>query len=377
MGKRELFIALGFIIVGCVVYQLTAPARKPGEEGFSFSRFWTNAHRSMGANRAQTSFTQTGTIAVSPHLSEVRIDAVRSVRVVGEARSDMTYEMAVTSSGPDQDSALKFAKDTKLKQDDMGGVLTLRAIYPGGGRQSANLVLRVPSRLAVRIVGGSVSNGVEATGLAALHLENVSGDSEVSDISGALGGSHRNGSLKVHRIGSVKMTLQNSRATFDDIQQGLTLDLRDGECRIQASKGPIELDERRAEVQILNHNGPIRVGGNDGRVNLDSPRGESRVDVHSAEVEVRLTQAIPLSLLTSDDTLRILLDGPPHVVIDAVASQGKIQATDFGLQPESVDQEARLTHEFGGGGPRVSLRNLRGNIVIRNSRAEIEIKKSK
>jgi len=233
-------------------------------------------------------------------------------------------------------------------------------------------------------VGGSVSSGVEATGLSALHLENVSGDSEVSAISGTLGGFHRNGSLKVRGIGSVKMTLQNSRATFEDVQQGLTLDLREGECRIQSSKGPIELDERRTEVQILNHEGSVRVGGNDGRVNLDRPRGESKVDVHNTEVEVRLAQAIPLSLLTSDDTLRLLLEGPPHVVIDAVASQGRIQASDFGLQPESLEQEARLTHEFGGG-PRVSLRNLRGDIVIRNSRAEsekikkseIEIKKSK
>jgi hypothetical protein len=200
----------------------------------------------------------------------------------------------------------------------------------------------------------------------------VAGDAVVSGVTGALTGMHRNGSLRVRDTGSVKLTLQRSRATFDNVLRGLTLDLRDGECRIANSKGPVELDEARAEITVTNHSGPIRIGGNDGRVTLTDPHDASTVDVRRAEVEASLLRPVPLTLLTTDDTLRLILDGPPHVAIDAVASLGRVHAEDFQLSAESGDQESRLTHSFGGSGdPRVSLRNLRGDIVIRNVRGSI------
>ena len=37
MGKRELLIIAAFVVIGTVVYQLTAPDPKPGEKAFSFS----------------------------------------------------------------------------------------------------------------------------------------------------------------------------------------------------------------------------------------------------------------------------------------------------------------------------------------------------
>jgi hypothetical protein len=152
------------------------------------------------------------------------------------------------------------------------------------------------------------------------------------------------------------------------VQRGLTLDVRDGECRIANSAGPVEVDEIRAEITVANHSGPVRIGGTDGRVTLTDPHDGSKVDVRRAEVEASLTRPVSLTLLTTDDTLRLMLDGPPHVAVDAVASLGRVHAEDFQLAAESGDQESRLTHTFGGSdGARVSLRNLRGDIVIRNA----------
>jgi hypothetical protein len=378
MGKRELFIAIAFILVGVVAYELTAPPPKAGEEGFSFSRLWNNARRGMRGNPAQVAFTQTGTFQAPTGVSEIRFEGnARRVRVIGESRTDIAYELAVESNGPDAPTALGYAKNTVLKQDNLGPALALRISYPREGRQSATLQVRVPSRFGVLIASPTPSGGIEASHVAAVHLDNVSADATITNVAGAVVGGHRNGVLTVRDVGSVKMTLQRSRATFDGVQQAVTLDIRDGECAITNSNGPVELDENRAEVTIAGHHGTVRVGGTEGRVSLNDPRQESKIDVRRAEVEVRLVQAIPLTLLTTDETLRLLLDGPPRVMIDAAANLGHIQAADFGLQPESVDQESRLTHDFGNGGPRVSLRNLRGDIVIRNSHAEIVIKKSK
>ena len=151
-----------------------------------------------------------------------------------------------------------------------------------------------------------------------------------------------------------------------------SLDMRDGECHLTDSKGPVEIDEARAEVTLANHNGPVRIGGNDGRITVTNPLTETKVDARRAEVEARLLQAVPLTLLTTDDPLRVVLDGPLHVTIDAVATMGRVQATDFDLSPENVEHDSHLSHAIGGrGGARVSLRNLRGDIVIKNLRGPV------
>jgi hypothetical protein len=371
MGKRELLIAVAFVIAGVIAYQIEAPPPKPGSERFSISRLWNSVRRGVRGDAAKASTTTGGTLPAPSRLSELRLDgAMRQVRVVGESRADIAYELAVESTGADQETAMQYARQVAPKVDDLGSTVTLRVTYPSGGRQAAAMTLHVPSRLSLAFAG---SSGVEAAHVASVLFDNVSGDATISDVPGALSGGHRNGLLAVRDVGSVKLTLQRSRATFTRIGQGLSLEARGGECQVTDSKGALDLDETGADVTVTNHAGPIRIGGNDGRVTLKDPREASKVDVRRAEIEVSVSRAVPLTLLTTDDTLRVLLDGPPPVTIDAVSNLGRIQADDFGLKEEVVDQERRISHAFGGAtGARVSLRNLRGDIVIRNARRSIE-----
>jgi hypothetical protein len=223
----------------------------------------------------------------------------------------------------------------------------------------------VPMHLAARIDGG---NGAYATNVASVDIENVSGDVTILEIAGALTGQHRNGDLRATGIGVVKLALSRSQATFDHVVRGLTLDARNGELHINGSSGPIQLDSQGSETTIKDQAGPIHVAGSGGRVIIMSPREETNVDMRGAEVEVTLAKAVPMSLLTSEDTLRLLLDGPPAMIVDAIASEGQIQAADFQLVSEAGDREAKLSHTFGANGPRVTLRNSRGDIVIRKAK---------
>lgn len=366
MGKRELLIAIAFLAVGVLAYELTAPAPKAGEQGFSLTKFWANARRGMRPNAAQQSISQSGTIAVGLSMTDLRVTGVtRNIRILGEPRADIAYELSVVSSGPDPGAALELAKQVALKQDDLGTTLSLRAIFPRAGSQTATLVLRVPARLIARIDG---ANGAYASKLAGLELANASGDVTVVDIAGPVTGQHRNGDLHVTGASTVKLGLTRSRATFEHVDKGLTLDVREGECRIASSQGPVQIDYSRAEITVSNPAGTTRITGTGGRVTVDDPRDEARVDVQRAEVEVRLTRSVPLTLLTTDDTLRLLLDPSVHASIDAVSEVGQIQANDFSWQSESVDRETRLSRTIGSGGPRLSLRNVRGEIVIRKSK---------
>jgi hypothetical protein len=372
MGKRELIIALAFVVIGVVAYQLTAPPPKPGEEPFSISRLWNLTGGRMRGNNAHATLTKNGTVPVSAESKKLRLlimGSSRQIRVIGESRTDIRYEMDVEATGPDRATATNYAEQVVVKADDLGNAITLRVDFPRAGRQSVALTIHLPSRLGI-MVGGA---GVDASNVASLHLDNVTGESRITSIAGELTGTYRNGSLEASGVlGGAKLSLQRTRASFQNVQHGLTLDVRDGECRLTGITGAVEIDEARADITVKDSKGPVRITGSDGSITLDHPTAEATVDTRRAEVEAQVSQAVPLTLLTTDDTLRLLIDGRPNISVDAATTLGQIQAADFDLQAETVDQDARLAHNFGStGGARVSLRNVRGNIVIKNFRGPI------
>ena len=79
MGKRELFIILGFVALGAVAYQLTAPPPKAGERGFSLTQLFSGIRREISANASSATVTKTGTVKVRPGVTEVRVRALRRV----------------------------------------------------------------------------------------------------------------------------------------------------------------------------------------------------------------------------------------------------------------------------------------------------------
>jgi hypothetical protein len=158
MGKRELFIALAFIAAGVVAYQLTAPPPSPDVEGFSLSRLWNNARRGLRGNAAQATLTKTGSLPVAAGLTELRVEGVtRQVRLIGESRQDIAYELTIESTGSDKEAALGYARQVTVKTDDLGAALTLRVGYPRNARQSASIVVHMPGRLGALVSGRQAS----------------------------------------------------------------------------------------------------------------------------------------------------------------------------------------------------------------------------
>jgi hypothetical protein len=365
MGKRELVLIVAFVALGTVVYELSAPA-KTTSRGFSLSRLFNSARDGLRANMSSASTTMTGTLTVSAALEELSVSSVtRGVRITGEERNDISYELTVESTGPDEATALSYAKHVALKSDDLGQSLSLRAEYPTEATQQAALVLHVPSRLAIRIDGGGRA---DIAGVRAVELQGVSGPARLEHIAGDVTGTQSGGDVQVMDAGSVRLTLLNSRAEFTDVKSGLTIDARSGACTVTGCKGPLECEETNVDVEVHDHDGTIHISGNRGGVTIEHPRQSVKVDVLRAEVMVTAQAAVPMALITSQETLKLVLDGSPAVAIDAVAtSGGAIHADDFGLTPDkgAASDEVHLAHAFGSGTlPRISLRNTRGDIVI-------------
>jgi hypothetical protein len=197
-------------------------------------------------------------------------------------------------------------------------------------------------------------------------VEAARGAITLNDITGAVTGAHQDGNVTITNAKSVKMRLLRLRSRFENVNGGLTLDVRDGECTILKSGGAVEVDSQRAEITLTGHTGPVIVRGTDGRVVLDGPAAESKVDMRRAEVEVTMTRGVPVTIITSDQTARLIVKDIAAFELDALTTDGKIQATDVNLTPENVGNNMKLVHTFGTGrGARVTIRNTRGEIVVR------------
>jgi len=367
MGKRELLIIAAFIAIGVVAFEVSAP---PAPEGRSFSlaRFFDAARRNMRGNSAVASTTLTGDIPLASSVTEVRISgANRGVHVVGEDRTSIAYELHVESDGPDDATALASAKRASLKQDDLGTSLALTVTYPKEGQQWGALVMRVPARLAVRVGGGG---GADVSAVRSVDLDQVSGATSIREISGAVTGSHRNGDLAIENVGAADLNLASSRAKITGVEHNIVMTSRSGRVDISGAKGVIEIDENNQEITIHNPAGSVRVTGTAGHVTVDEPKQEVKVDCRRTEVELTLSQSVPATLLTTDETIRLTLAGTPQIALDAAASEGGvIHAEDLGLDVKSEEGEQRVTHNFGASPTaRVTLRSARGNIVIRKAK---------
>lgn len=366
MGRRELLIALAFVVVGIVAYQFGAPPAKTSQ-GFSLSRFFSTARQKMQADRAQASFTQHGTFAVSPSLAEVRVSGIsRGLTITGESRRDIAYELHVDSTGPDDATALSYAKRTTLTSDDLGSALALGADYPSEGSQVAELTLHVPMRLAARL-DNAQSAHVRITNLAGVKFDGTSGDAVVDGLSGAVTGQFRTGTLSVTGASSVDMTLQGVNATLADITHDVTLTVRSGRCSLSHIPSAIEIDATNTEVVITEPTGSVHVSATGGHVSVTSPTHAIDLEGRRTGLEVTLGAAVPMTLLTTEEPLTLRFPAaPPAITIDATASDdGSIRADDPRLVVTSDDHTAHLSHDFDGpSAPRVVLRNQHGEIVI-------------
>lgn len=364
MGKRELIIAAAFVVVAAVAYQLTAPAPKPGERRFSFTELFSGIHRGMRGNAASASVTKSGTFAVGPAVTELRLTANRAVplTIVGEKRADIGYEAAITSTGPDEATARQYAEKAQLTSDDLNTVQKLDFRFPDEAQQSGPLTLRIPTRLLVRIEG---SGQITVSDVRAVDLRNLTGDVTITNVLERLSGSHRSGKLNVSHGGAIEMSLAGSQARFTEIGGTITVNARAGDCVIAKSKGSVDATLQNAEFTVTDQAGPVRVTGEQGTLRVVGPGKELSIDVRRMEVEVTLSEAVPATILTTAETLKLVLVGPPGLALDAVATdRGTITVTELAAQPTQQDRETRLTTAVGGGGPRVILRNAAGDIVI-------------
>ncbi len=360
MGRRELLIALAFVAVAIVAYQLTAPAT-PASAGGKIGDLLAEFRREIRGNAGRASVTHRGVLEIPRGVTELRPPALSTLTLVGEPRIDVAYELTVQSVAADDATARAAAEGAGLAEDAFGPVLALRVTHPLQARLTSTMTLRVPARLAVRLEGvrrAAVSH------VGALHLEGFVGDAQISEIAGAVSGSHRNGTLTLAGAASVTLTLTGSRTTLSGIRGVTSVTGRGGEVRLTDPAGPVDVNGTDLDVAITTPRARVRIDASNGDVVVDRPAAETEINGRRLDVTLTLAAAVPVTAATTEGSLTLLLDGPPAVTIDAATSDGAtIDASAFGVVAAPIDRGQRLAHRFGDAA-RVALRNQRGAIVI-------------
>jgi hypothetical protein len=369
MGKRELLIVLAFVVAGTVAFQFSAPPAPDSSTGFSLSKLLQSARREMRGNQSYAAPPRTTAYAIDGTITEIRVaSSAGPLTIVGEDRADVSLELVVTSTGETEAAAIATANKTQVKEDRAGGVLTLAFDFPEEETQTSKAVLKIPQRLGVRL-----DSNRETTISRVRAVEFVGpmrGTTVIDHVVERVSGEQSSGTITVSTVGGLKMTLTRARSRISDVTGEMSLDVRDGDTEISASTGPLVIEERRGDLTIRNHRGPVKVSGADGQLRIENASGEVRVDLRRAEVDAELASGVTGTLATSDEELRVTWRDPAGVQVDALASNGNVDAADWGLTPTKSATDTRLDAPLGtrsAAAPRVSLRNQGADIVLKKS----------
>ena len=381
MGKRELLLVICFVVVGVVVYQVTAPTPAPGERGLSLGRLIEAARREVGGNRAVAELTTTTTHAVTSEITELRITgSISEVDVQGQDRSDIESTLFVNSRAYNEAEAKQYAAESKLVADQTASALILRMQFPTPGRQRSTVKLKVPARFRIRVEPGSGT--LDVKNVAAVEIAGTRGEVTLSQIAGRVEVSHRGGEVTIQDAGSLDFNGRSGSLKLTGVRGDTSIKMDGGgEITVANLAGSLNLESRNTEVTIENlesTRGPIRVNSIAGSVKIKGLKSEARIDVRNAELDVAMTGAATVAIYTEND--RVALTPPPGgYTLDALVIDGEIKPaeriSELGLRAtRENDKEARLVGAIKGGGPTITVRATRGDfeLMSRDEKAQRE-----
>ena len=368
MGKRELLLVAAFVIVGAIVYQFTAPPPAPGERSFAFGQIVDHIRRAVRGNQASAEVTTRSTHAVDAGVSELRFEDLRSasLTILGEDRTDIEAALLVHSNGFDEDEAQRLAKQTALRADRAAARLTFSVKYPDPGVQRAEITLKVPARLAVKLMGGG--RELNITHVSALELAGSRGTVAVRDVSGLVSGGHRGGEVHVSNAGSVKLSTNGTDMRLEQIRGEVSLTMRGGELKCKDLAGPIDLDTQGVDITIEKlekATGLVRINAVGESLKVSGLRTEGRFDLRSVDVEVALDRAAPLAIYSQGGESIEVIAPPDGYQLDAVTKNGEVAVPEGSVEVTSSGDEQRATGSVHGGGPTITIRSEHGDNTVK------------
>ena len=381
MGKRELLLAAAFVLVGFVVYQVTAPPRDPNSRGVSVSGFLDEVRREIRGRRETAERTETITRPLPATIEEIRLAfGSGPVTIVGEDRADVVAELHVKSNGYDKAEAEQLANATRLKFDEAGAALIVSLDAPTPGVQRPSLQLKVPSRLAIRM--DQKTGVLTITDVAAVTLGVARGVSTISKVAGAVTATQRGSTMVIADVGAVKLTsAAGADVRVSAVRGDAAFNVQSGKLRAEQLAGALDVESRGSELTfdaLEKLKGTVRINASGGTLTMTSLGTDARIDGRETTIRVSQATPAPLSIYNAGEDVIEFTVPPGGVRIDALAVGGTITIDDAlqqaGIRLEGPPQdttvpegrrETRARGAIAGGGPTITLRATRGAINIK------------
>lgn len=372
MGKRELVLIALFAVVGVLVYQFTADPPPPGSEGVSVGGIFNRLKREVQGARESATADVKESIAVEAGDRLIRVNLPRQndLTIVGSDRTDVLVEMHVTSRGFDAAEAKTAAEAAKIQLERAGDAVVVGAVWPArtNGRagfiNQGSFTISVPKRMQVRIEPHS--GLLDISHVAGGEIMGSRGETRISHVAGHLSLVHSGGKLALEALTTLKFTGRNSNGTVKSVAGAASLDVNNGELRLENITGPLDVESRNAEFVLdaaKMTKGPFRFNATNGSARVDGLRVESRLDGRNTEITLAMAAAVPVTIYSTGED--IIVNAPPGgYTLDAVATEGQLVLDDGTLKPAG-EGEQRVTGAIRGGGATLTLRATRGDIRLR------------
>ena len=368
-------LILVFVVVGIVVYQVTAPPPPPGSENFTVGRFLQNIRRGIQGARESATASSAQTLPVDAEIRQVRFNLPRSgdLTISGTDRADVSVEMNVTARGFDQAEAKTVAEGATLKVEREGDAVVISSVFPqtGSGRgprtgfvAQATITVTIPRRLAVWIAPHP--GRIVVTNVARGEIMGARGEARISGIAEQLTLTHSGNGLDIDGVGTLKLSGRNSHGTVRHVRGTTSLDTVGAELALSDIAGPLEIEARNADIRLDAIKGlkpPLRVNATGGRLRIEGLGTEARIDGRNTEIDVTMSAAVPVTIYSTGEDLNVTAP-PSGYTLDAVATEGRISIDD-GSVKSTGEADQRATGAIRGGGPTLTLRVTRANVNVR------------
>ncbi len=367
MGKRELILVVAFLVLGGLVYQLTAPRGAEPTSG----RSWADALRSLRGevfgSRARLTVERNIRASVDTGVTTLDLGELSGqIAVVGEDRDDIEATVRVSLLGENEAEISTAAARLVVTSQVTGDTLRLALSHPdawrlGRGRISGEVTMRAPARLRVKLAGRGTVNVTRMAGAA---IELTRGSATLTTLSGPVSGELRDASLDVNGAAGVDVETRRVSVRLSDVAGPVTIEAVDGGVRAAHLPGPVTLDVRRVMVDLDGIIGPVKITAVDGQTELRGLSGPLTVDAERMSLLAAMAGAAEVTAEVSEAPFEFTLP-PAGVALDVEAIDGAIDAPTALGAVEKDGTTQRLKATVKGGGVPVRLRGTRTTVVVR------------
>lgn len=360
MGKRELGLILGFVVVGILVWQFTAP--KAEGEGFSISRLISEARREMAPRNASAEVVTSPSIPIDASINEIRLtlSAGGEVTIKAEDRADIGAELKVVSDGIDEAEAKKLAAESGLKVSRFADSVVVGWTFPDPGRQVPKLTLLVPVRLRLQLEG---RGNATVSGVDTVTLARQSGELKLTSIKTLKGESR--GTVSVDGAQTVDLSIANNETSVKAVSGEVRLNVRNGDVRMENTAGRVYITGTDARIRMDGVGGELRIEIAEGDLELNGVSAPIDIDTRSTPVTIDWQRAAPAKIQVREDTLDLELPkDAASYSLDARAAGGELRVPGQ-LQKTTEGPETAVTKSAGPNAPSIFVRGVATTITIR------------